>query len=455
MNITHEHQRIPRDIKASLNLSWKEGVFSHIMLAVIDYFVVPYALFLGATAQQIGILLAMAHLMASLVQFFSPTLIRLSKSRVQFLSYASAVQATVLVPMAALAFISFEQRIFVFGMFLVIFRIMLSLSSLTWQSLVSDYLPPTKRGHFLGWRSQVVGLAGLAGLMISGILLSSLKQISISLAFAVLFLLAASCRFLSSYLQSKLHNVPQQAMPGSDFTFVQFVKKFRESNFVKFVFYVSSITFATNIAAPYFSVFMLRDLHMNYLTYMAVHVSGVISGLIAFPIWGKHSDMVGNARILKMTSFLVPVIPLLWLCSSHVWYLMMVEFFSGFIWGGFNLCVTNFIFDSVIPQKRVRCLGYFNLINGVAIFLGSVIGGFLADRLHPTLGFSLLTLFIISALLRFSAHFILSGRFHEVRETPHQPTDFELFASALGIRPLVGLTRGWLVVFTTDDQTHE
>ena len=165
-------------------------------------------------------------------------------------------------------------------------------------------------------------------------------------------------------------DIPLHSTPESDFTFWQFIRRYRESNFVKYLIYVSAIMFSAHLAAPFFSVYMIRDLKFSYLSYMIVHFSGVMAGLLAFPIWGKHADLLGNARILKTTSLLVPLVPVLWfLFSKYFVPLILLEFFAGFVWGGFNLCAINFIYDVVAPQKRVRCLSYFNLINAMIITL--------------------------------------------------------------------------------------
>jgi MFS family permease len=115
--------------------------------------------------------------------------------------------------------------------------------------------------------------------------------------------------------------------------------------------------------------------------------------------------------------------------------LFACEMFSGFIWGGFNLCAVNFIFDAASPQSRVRHLSYFNLVNGIATFLGAAAGGFLASHLPPLWGSSFYLLCILSFLLRFMSWSFLSSKFHEVRTPTHRMTSAELFFSVLGIKP--------------------
>jgi uncharacterized membrane protein YfcA len=119
-------------------------------------------------------------------------------------------------------------------------------------------------------------------------------------------------------------------------------------------------------------------------------------------------------------------------------YLVCVEIFSGFVWGGFNLCALNFIYDAVSSGKRIRCLSYFAFISGIAIFFGALAGGFLVEHVPPFRGSAILTVFLISGTLRFLSHFILSRKFREVRLTTQKISSLELFFSVTGIRPLGG-----------------
>ncbi|MDP3920882.1 MAG: MFS transporter [Candidatus Omnitrophota bacterium] len=429
-----------------MEASWREGIPANIMLVVLDYYLVPFALFLGATPVEIGFLVAIPHLLGSLSQLIAVQVVKKMGSRLRCLVEGSKIQAAFLIPVASLALIPFPGRILALIVMTSIFRILANLIGTAWGSLVSEYLQPTQRGRYLGWRAQVAGIAGVGGLCFAGILLYYAEKYFLALGFFVLFIGIAGCRFFSCYLFQQMADRPMEDKPGSHFTFLQFIRGFRRSNYVRYVLYVASITFATQLASPYFSVYMLKDLQFSYLTYMSVHMSAVITGFISFPIWGSHADHVGNARVLKTVSVLIPVIPFLWLVSKNPFYLIGVESFSGFVWGGFTLSAANYIFDAVTPAKRVRCLGYFNFINGSAVFLGAALGGFLAERLPPIFGFPLLTLFLLSGSLRFAAHFFLSGHFQEVRKGVRPASNADLFFSVLGIRPLIGRNREWNIL---------
>ncbi len=411
------------------------------MLAVVEYYLVPYGLVLGATTQQIGFLVAVPHLLASISQLFAVRAVRCVGGRLDFLVRAASLQAAFLLPLALLALKPFPGQIEALIVLTVLFRVLNSLIATAWGSLVSDYLPTDKRGTYFGWRSQVAGMASVAGMGLAGIVLFLMKKVFPALGFLLVFLSASLCRFVSASLLSKMVDLPLPPSPDQGISLRLFLRRFKESPLGRFILYVSGMLFVTFLAAPYFSVFMLRDLQFNYLNYVCVHLAAVVAGVVSYPIWGRHADLVGNARILKATGATIPLIPLLWLFSHSLLYLVFVEAFSGFVWGGFMLCATNFIYDSVHPEGRVKSLGTFNLMNGVAIFAGASLGGALTAHLPPFRGFSLLTLFALSGGFRLAVHLFLSGRFQEVRDTVKAVSRRQLFLSVVGIRPLTGLDR--------------
>lgn len=430
---------LEKRIRESLSLSWKEGIPAAIMLQIADAYITPFALFLGAAAQQIGFLVAFPNLLASFVQLFAVSGVRWAGSRLKFIVSMAAAQALLLVPMAVLSLLPPGHKVELLIAFVILFRMFSSLIVGAWGSLMSDYLPPEKRGKYFGFRLQVTAAAGVLGVAFSGAWLYGMKNISPAFGFFMLFLFISLCRLFSSALLARMEDLPFHHDSREDFTFLMFIRRFRKSNFVKFTLYVSSVVFATQVASPYFSVYMLRDLGFSYFQYTVIVIASVVTGFFSYRVWGRHADVVGNAKILKTVSLLIPLIPFLWMPSGNFYYLIFVEMYSGFVWAGFNLCASNFILDAVSPAKRVRCISYFNVINGSAIFAGASLGGFLAGRLPAVWGFRLLTLFFISGALRFFAHAFLSKRFREVRQSARNVSSLQLFFSMAGIKPLSGV----------------
>ncbi len=429
---------VTQKIQRSLRVSWQEGIAASVMLGIVDFYLVPFGLFMKASTEQIGLLVAFPRLLSSFSLLFAVRAVQWIGSRLRFIVRGAVLQAILLIPLAALALWDFEGRIYALIGLVILYRMLESLIGPAWGALMSDYLTPEKRGTYFGWRSRIVGTAQVAGMGVAGLILYLTQPAAAAFGFLTIFGIAAIARLISGSYMSQMADLPVHATREHDFTFLMFLKRFKESNFVKFVFYVSSVVFATFLSAPYFSVYMLRDLHLNYLNYMAIHLSSVLMGLLAVPVWGRHADAVGNAQVLKTTGLLVPLIPFLWIATKNPAALFCIELFSGLIWAGFNLSATNFVYDAVTPEKRVRCLGYFNLINGLAICAGGLLGGCLADRLPPVRGFPILMLFAISGGLRLLTRLSLGNAFKEVRESHKRVSNSQLFFSVVGIRPILG-----------------
>jgi MFS family permease len=425
------------DVKESLRASFKDGIFAALMGGVTDHYATPLALFLGATVLQVGLVSALPNLLSSLSQLFAVRVIYWVGGRVKVLVRLVLTQASLLLGISVLAAVHGQNGV---AWFLVLLTLAASCGGLAgpaWGSLMSDYIPARKRGQYFGWRSSVLGGVSVTSVCAAGILLYSFRRLGYDGGFVVLFCLAASARYISAYFLKQMHEPPHRKDPASDFTFLMFVARFRESNFLKFVIFAASLNFASFLAAPFFAVFMLRDLQLNYLTYMALQVSSSLIALLALPLWGRHADLVGNVKVLRLSSFFAVLVPFLWLVSHNPIFLMLIQMWAGFSWSGVTLSSANFIYDAVTPQKRVRCIAYFNVINGVSVFLGSASGGLLASRLSPLFGYRLLGLFVLSGVCRFFAFVLLSDRFSEVRRA-RAVSIGELFFSVVGIRPLVG-----------------
>jgi MFS family permease len=427
-------------VRESLRASFKDGVFASIMSGVTDQYFIPFALVLGATAQQVGWVSGFPNFFGSLSQLFAVQAVRRLGGRLKLIVGAISIQAALLLSIALLAWMEAPYRIQLFLVFLVLFVVSGALAGPAWGSLMTDYIPNRKRGRYFGWRNRTLGMVHVGSMVAAGLLLYRTEKYSAVTGFLIIFAAGALARFVSAAYIARMRDVPQKPDPASDFTFFMFLARFRESNFVKFVAFAALLTFSSYLAAPFFAAFMLRDLQFSYLHYMVLQVVSAVAGLVALPLWGRHADAVGNVRVLRLSGFFACLIPLFWLVSRNVFYLALVQMFAGFVWSGFTLSATNFIYDAVTPQKRVRCISYFQVMNGAAIFMGASLGGFLATKLPLLQGYSLLSLFLVSGICRLFSYLFLFNRFREVRPS-REVSIQELFFSVVGIRPLTGISR--------------
>jgi len=423
----------------SLRSSFLDGIYASCMGGFVDAYLTPFILLLGATAKHIGMLSALPNFFASIIQLKSADITEKVKSRKKIITKFVLIQALSLLPMAFMAICGIRKP-FIFILFVVLYASFGAISYPPWASLMADHIEGNKRGSYFGWRNRTLGFIAVLATFTAGLILHVMKKHNAYFGFALLFSSAFIFRMISWCFLGKMHEPYMEYKKEDYFTFFDFISRLRESNFAKFVIFVAMMNFSVNMASPFFSVFMLRELNFSYLLYTSITVTATITIILLTRRWGRHADNVGNMKIIKLTSRMIGFIPLLWIINHKPAFLFLAQMFSGFAWAGFGLCTSNFIYDAVTPAKRTRCIAYFNLLNGLALCAGALLGGFILKRLPFLFGYKILSLFLISSLLRIIVSMTMPAKLKEVRSV-NKINSNKLFFSVIGIRPLLGMEK--------------
>ena len=420
-------------------MSLYDGAFAGAMTGFTQEYFAPFAILLGATVGQIGMLTAVPNLFAALLQIKSADLTEWFGARKKILNVFVLLQALMLVPMTGIAAAG-GGDVYLFIVLVTFFTSFGALATPAWGSMMSDLVPEDRRGDYFGWRGMLLGILTIFSMFLAGAMLHYSKIFSVYLGFGLIFFMAFGFRMVSWSFLKRMYDPPLHRSEDKRYTFSAFLARIRGDNFAKFVVSIALMNFSVNLAGPFFAVLMLRDLHFSYLTYTVVTVTASVAVFATIRRWGRQADHVGNVKIIKVTSFLISGIPLWWLVSLHPFFLIVAQIYSGLLWAGFNLGAANFIFDAVPSSHRMRSIAYFNALNGVALFAGAMIGGLLLDVLPPLFGYRFLTLLCVSSFLRFAASFLIASKVKEVRPVAGVRSS-ELFFSIIGLRPLLGIER--------------
>jgi MFS family permease len=404
--------------RKSLNYSIAEGSFASIMITVFDNYITPFAVALRATAPQIGLIRSLPQLLGAFVQLFVPELSDRLLVRKKILMLAAFFQAlTCLLLFAAALWIRNVEFVIIsvalYGFFGAIITPL-------WASWMGDLVPQQERGRYFGKRTAITGVITFFSIVLFGVFLEIsrvFQQIPITAAFALIFAVAFIARLVSWQFFRRMYEPKYEVSPKSYFTFVDFLKRMPSNNFGRFVIFAFLMNIAVQISGPFFAVYVLQELHYNYIQYTVYTFAFAVASFVFMYYWGGHSDLYGNRMIFAITGLLTPVLPLLWLLTGNFWYIIIIQIFGGFIWAGFNLSTSNYIYDAVTPQKRARIFAYYNIMTGVGIFLGASIGGLLYQFIDKPWLFSskFHLLFFVSAIARLLVVIIFLQRIKEVR----------------------------------------
>jgi MFS family permease len=418
--------------KKSLDYSIKDGICWSINEGLGAYYVPPFAVALGASEMQVGLLTSLPNLTANLSQLATPKLME-GRSRKKLVTDLVLLQALVWLPMSLLSLLVLLLGIrhaVLPVLVVLLYTGYLTLGALNgpaWSSWMGDLVPEKERGRFFGQRNRWLGLASLTSMLAAGIFLEMCRWAGlVFLGFAVIFSLAMVARLLSRHFLLKQYEPMFEEREEYHFGFSEFLKKIwrrgrRPNRFGRFTIYVVSMSFAVNIASPFFAVYMLRHLGFSYAVYVVIALSSASVRLLSMPFWGKFSDRYGRLTTLRLGGLLIPWVPILWIFTANPACLSVIEMFSGFAWAAFDLATFTFVYDIVSRKRRGICFSYMNALNGLGIFAGATLGGFLATRL--SLGLQpILSLFLLSGVLRLAVSLVLLPHLQEVRRaTPRRP----------------------------------
>jgi MFS family permease len=406
-----------KEHEKSLEHSISDGAAFSVMEAFTTNFITPFALSMQAGTTFISIIATLPALIASFGQLIVNTLLKISSRRKLWIVVGALLQAISWIPLAIIPFWAGDDKLLWLFLLVTANAFFLAVINPIWTSLMGDLVPADSRGSYFGKRTSITGLVSFIAMLVAGFTLNALSgSINAFVAFGVLFLIAFVARMVSAYYLWQMHEPQFRIGRTEEFSLLDFVGRLRSSDYGKFVMYLCLLGFAVNIASPFFSVYMLKNLGFSYMQFTLITASSVVSSFLTIVMWGKLSDRFGNKRIMILTGVLVPLVPIMWLFFTDVWHLILVEIVSGAIWAGFNLTSGNYVYDATSPQKRPRCIAYLNVLRGSAVFVGAILGGFLVKHL-PSFGLQtpILVVFIISGVLRLAVSLSFFKKLREAR----------------------------------------
>lgn len=459
-----ESNRYRHENSASLNknvpLAIKQAICWSLMFGIGENTFSLFANHLNAPLFFYGALAWIPAFLGPFIQIFSANVLDTYQHRLKLVYRPVFIQAFSFIPLILIALfcvsangsnatkeMTFPLYIFLFTM--LVYTLSGHFSAPPWQSLVGDFVSAKERGSFFAKLSRSVSFFSLAGQMLVGFALFIVATYYdnslpiLSLVFAGCFIISFLARLFSAMLIKKMVETPYQAPASSVFTFWQFIKRAKDSNFVQFVIFSAILHGGANIAGPYFLPYWTDTLHLSTSKWIALQAAGGVSTILTLMIWGRFSDLFGNKQTMKYCAILISLTPFCWIFIHDFWLLLLLQMFSMIFWTGFNLSSINYIYEAASQPKRARCFAYYSLIIGIGVLIGTQIGILIAKYSPKEIfGVHIIDTFywvlIVSGLIRLLSCVVFLKKFKELRDVP--PFELNSFWSdVLHIRSVFGI----------------
>ncbi len=423
------------EIHRATQISIIEGMFwqAYATLAAPgSVFLTKFAVMLGATPLQFGVLSAIGQL-SQVFQPLGAAITRKMTSRkgvvVTLISWGRAITFVY----GLLPFLLPAQA--AMWSFLALFFVATSLQAVAgniWIGWISDLIPLERRGRFFAVRSQYLMLVGLAtGYLFSAFVdlfdvgrsgfasalakaLGGADWLSPGhLPHALLGVMAAAAGF--GLISARILMLqPERPKPVEQERFRDAMADcFRDRNFCKLLFYGFWWMLAVGIGGPFWGVFMIKKLGMSLISIQIYGMVQTLASLLSVRPWGTLIDRFGNKTAMRVAIVMGGINPLVWLFATprNYEFLYIEAATSGVMWAGAGLVASNFVLSIAPAERRQIYSGIFGAVSGFAMMLtllGS--GAFLPPQL-TLLGLRLepeQVLFGLGGLMRWSAQIPLS-----------------------------------------------
>nr|WP_188540740.1 MFS transporter [Paenibacillus segetis] len=375
IHLKQHKRRNPSLQRRNLRIATYEGIPAVIFQTLLGgQFLTGYLLYLGATSELIGFVLAITTFV-NITQIAVAFLIQRLKSRKWPLVFFVGMHrllwgVTGLVPFLfsqenwVQAFIFFYITAFLFG----------TVGSVLWNSVISDIVHPKVRGRYFGIRNTLLNALGTLVLFLGGMILDHYPG---SQGFLYLYIIIWICLTANVVIFFFYPDIPFERSTETKFL-PMFKKPLHDAPFIKATVFLASFLFLQNLVVPLYSYVMLELLHINYQTISLINVTQTVAMMASFYVWGNLNARYSNRRLLFWTLPLIAASILLWGTLS-IFPMLPVLFIAQTIFGmgvgGFNQLAFNFMIGDTPKPERPMYTAMYSAITGVASFFGPLIGG--------------------------------------------------------------------------------
>lgn len=360
-------------------------------------FLAAYALALGASNLQIGILAAIPFIMQPLQ---IPTILLVERLRRRKLMAVTAWFLAQLMwfPIALIPVFMQVPGAAAISVLLGLMGVRGVFSAVTncnWNSWVRDLVPQQILGRFFSrrialstavaaafgmgaaffvdyWRGQVPEDAAILGY-------------TYVLLFGALFLGLASPLFMSRIPEPEMHK-PMGERPS---LLRAVTMPLHDRNFRQLMKFLLSWGLAVNMAVPFFAVYMLQRLGMPLSAVIGLSVLGQFFNILFLRVWGPLTDRFGSKTVLSLCASLYLLVILGWAFTTMperhfltIPLLIGLHIFAGIATAGVSLTIGTIGYKLAPQAHSAPYLAGASLATNLGAGIGPLLGGLLAQFFH-------------------------------------------------------------------------
>ena len=343
-----------------------------------DPFVPALAIHLQATPAQLGWLQAFVNLFPTVMQVPWGKLSDFLGRRIPFLIVGGVLSFSMYFFM--LGVMNAGQLIMLVALQMFIGSMMIP----AWSALVGDVTNPRNRGTIMGKFFAVSSVASLSATLLAGYVMPE-DSGSVFGIYAVPFFLAGASGIAGSVLLLRVKEGKRKMYASTRRMFT-----FSMRSFIFISDLTENVCFRNLvILQSVFNLIMSLIWPLLYLTYINVlgaslfeiAVMTVIStgaALFFQTKVGRLLDLIGPMPQILISRFTFISVPVVYALATEIWHIYALNAALGLATAMSNVAFFAYVLDVAPDEKKGEYFAVYNTMIGIATFIGSVVGGYLA-----------------------------------------------------------------------------
>jgi MFS family permease len=367
-----------------LDLGWASvsGAFSGgVILAA-------FALALQATPLQIGLLAAIPF-MAQALQLPASLMIERVRQRRRIAVVTITAARVLTIVMALLPFLPVHGV--ALGALLgaqVAIAALNAVGACAMSSWLHQLIPHEELGSFFARRLFSGTTFACAATLAAGALVDHWHGSNHLHAYGVAFVVAGFTGFISSFHIARTPE-PQMQNAGPPVDVLQLLRQpFGDRNFRRLLLFLAGWTVASNVVAPFLTVYLIRQRGYSIGTVTHLWVVSQLATALTLYVWGRLSDRLSNKAVLgaALPVYFASILALVFVGAfraprSQLAALYLIHLVMGVASGGIGLATGNLGLKLAPHGKATAYLASIGLVCAVAGGIAPIAAGAIAETL--------------------------------------------------------------------------
>jgi MFS family permease len=377
-----------QDVRKGLKLVIADGLASETMTTLTGgTFIIAMAILLGANNLQLGLIAALPT-MVNMFQLIAIWLVRRFNNRRAITVICSALARFPLILIGVFTLLK-PGSVSIEIIIPVLFFYYLSgaIAGASWNSWMKDLVPERKLGAYFAQRSSYMQTLNVILSLALALGLDYIRDFYPALELSTYGYMFVGAGLVGLSGVTALAGTPEpQTYLARENLFKMLVRPLKDDNFKRLLVFNSAWIFAVNIAAPFFTVFMMKSMGLGLSYIIGLTILSQVSSIFTIRIWGRFADRYSNKTIIAIGAPLYVLCLVAWCfvgIYSQLWpnlaLLAVIHFLMGIANAGINLSLTNIGLKLAPTADAIVYLSTKNIVTAVFSALAPLAGGMLAD----------------------------------------------------------------------------